>query len=86
MCVSDQSLRRDDKVRRLSYYNLEIRDRYFSRLKEKVEAMHAHTGQKAVLCSHSYVSPLEGQRHLMCRMGGTVIMVSQSDAFPWRLC
>ncbi|ODO06216.1 phospholipid:diacylglycerol acyltransferase [Cryptococcus wingfieldii CBS 7118] len=38
---------------RLAYYNLEIRDAYFSKLKSKVEMMHKHNKAKVVLCSHS---------------------------------
>lgn len=41
--------------RRLSYYNLETRDAYFTRLKTKIENMVKHNKQKAVLCSHSCV-------------------------------
>lgn len=46
---------------RLSYYNLEVRDAYFSRLKNKVEVYMKVTGKKTVLVGHS--------------MGGTVILV-----------
>jgi phospholipid:diacylglycerol acyltransferase len=42
-------------VRRLAYYNLEIRDSYFSRLKAKIESMKKHNGKKVVMCTHSYV-------------------------------
>jgi phospholipid:diacylglycerol acyltransferase len=42
-----------DQSRRLSYYNLEIRDNYYSRLKAKIELMVKHNGQKVALCSHS---------------------------------
>ncbi|KAJ9118262.1 hypothetical protein QFC22_004173 [Naganishia vaughanmartiniae] len=45
---------------RLSYMNLEIRDAYFTRLKNKIEMFKKTSGQKSVLTSHS--------------MGGTVIM------------
>ncbi|KAK4688097.1 hypothetical protein P7C73_g2023, partial [Tremellales sp. Uapishka_1] len=45
---------------RLSYYNLEIRDAYFTRLKSKIETYHKTNHHKVVLCSHS--------------MGGTVIL------------
>lgn len=45
---------------RLSYMNLEIRDAYFTRLKNKIEMFKKTTGQKSVLTSHS--------------MGGTVVM------------
>ncbi|KAF8608141.1 LACT-domain-containing protein [Ceratobasidium sp. AG-I] len=45
---------------RLSYYNLEVRDGYFSRLKSQVEAFKQRQGKKVVLVSHS--------------MGGTVVM------------
>ncbi|KIR59655.1 phospholipid:diacylglycerol acyltransferase [Cryptococcus bacillisporus CA1873] len=38
---------------RLAYYNLEIRDAYFTRLKNKIEMFHWHNKQKVVLCSHS---------------------------------
>lgn len=38
---------------RLSYYNLEIRDRYLSRLKSRVETLRKSTGKKVVLASHS---------------------------------
>jgi phospholipid:diacylglycerol acyltransferase len=41
--------------RRLAYYNLEIRDSYFSRLKAKIESMKKHNGKKVVMCTHSYV-------------------------------
>ncbi|EIW70499.1 hypothetical protein TREMEDRAFT_68093 [Tremella mesenterica DSM 1558] len=46
---------------RLAYYNLEIRDSFFSRLKSKIELYKRHSGKKVVLCSHS--------------MGGTVVLV-----------
>ncbi|KAJ9099878.1 hypothetical protein QFC21_003883 [Naganishia friedmannii] len=45
---------------RLSYMNLEIRDAYFSRLKNKIEMFKKASGQKSVLTSHS--------------MGGTIVM------------
>ncbi|CAE6392804.1 unnamed protein product, partial [Rhizoctonia solani] len=45
---------------RLSYYNLEVRDGYFSRLKAQVETFKQQQGKKVVLVSHS--------------MGGTVVM------------
>ncbi|ORX35684.1 Lecithin:cholesterol acyltransferase-domain-containing protein [Kockovaella imperatae] len=45
---------------RLSYYNLEVRDSYFSRLKARIEIMRKHNGRKVVLCSHS--------------MGGTLVL------------
>ncbi|CAD6570996.1 MAG: hypothetical protein TREMPRED_000090, partial [Tremellales sp. Tagirdzhanova-0007] len=48
---------------RLSYYNLEIRDSYYSRLKAKIELMVKHNRRKVVLCSHS--------------MGGTVVLYAQ---------
>nr|ODN93004.1 phospholipid:diacylglycerol acyltransferase [Cryptococcus depauperatus CBS 7855] len=38
---------------RLAYYNLEIRDAYFTRLKSKIEMLHWHNKHKVVLCSHS---------------------------------
>ncbi|SPC65375.1 probable LRO1 - a lecithin cholesterol acyltransferase-like gene, mediates diacylglycerol esterification [Ustilago sp. UG-2017b] len=38
---------------RLSYYNLEIRDRYFTRLKLKIEQNKALFGQKSVIVAHS---------------------------------
>ncbi|CAE6380259.1 unnamed protein product [Rhizoctonia solani] len=47
---------------RLSYYNLEVRDGYFSRLKAQVETF--KQGKKVVLVSHS--------------MGGTVVMVGRT--------
>lgn len=46
-----------DEFRRLAYYNLEIRDNYFSRLKAKIEQFKKHNGKKVVLCTHSYVLP-----------------------------
>ncbi|ORY26177.1 Lecithin:cholesterol acyltransferase-domain-containing protein [Naematelia encephala] len=45
---------------RLAYYNLEIRDAYFSRLKSRIELMRKQNKQKVVLCSHS--------------MGGTMVL------------
>ncbi|CAE6472572.1 unnamed protein product [Rhizoctonia solani] len=45
---------------RLSYYNLEVRDGYFSGLKARVETFKRRHGKKVVLVSHS--------------MGGTVVM------------
>ncbi|OXC68404.1 hypothetical protein AYX13_03108 [Cryptococcus neoformans] len=45
---------------RLAYYNLEIRDAYFTKLKNKIEMLHWHNKQKVVLCSHS--------------MGGTLLV------------
>ncbi|KAJ8296972.1 Phospholipid:diacylglycerol acyltransferase [Rhodotorula toruloides] len=38
---------------RLAFYNLEVRDRYFSRLKASIEFNLAISGQKTVLVSHS---------------------------------
>lgn len=38
---------------RLSYHNLEVRDQYFSRLKNYIEVAHKTSGKKAVLISHS---------------------------------
>ncbi|KAI1495656.1 Lecithin:cholesterol acyltransferase [Biscogniauxia marginata] len=38
---------------RLSYQNLEIRDQYFTRLKNYVEMAHQFSGKKVVLASHS---------------------------------
>lgn len=38
---------------RLSYQNLEVRDQYFSRLKNYIEVAHKTSGKKAVLVSHS---------------------------------
>lgn len=38
---------------RLSYHNLEVRDRFFTRLKLKIEQNMALTGKKTVLVSHS---------------------------------
>ncbi|GAP89844.1 putative phospholipid:diacylglycerol acyltransferase [Rosellinia necatrix] len=38
---------------RLSYENLEIRDQYFTRLKNHIEMAHEISGKKAVLASHS---------------------------------
>ncbi len=38
---------------RLSYYNLEIRDRYFTRLKLKIEQNKALYGKKTVIVAHS---------------------------------
>ncbi|GFZ46798.1 Phospholipid:diacylglycerol acyltransferase [Saitozyma sp. JCM 24511] len=38
---------------RLAYYNLEVRDYYFSRLKSRVELFKKQNKQKVVLCSHS---------------------------------
>ncbi|KAJ1305939.1 hypothetical protein OPQ81_010658 [Rhizoctonia solani] len=49
---------------RLSYYNLEVRDGYFSRLKAQVEMFKRRHGKKVVLVSHS--------------MGGSVVMVSRA--------
>jgi hypothetical protein len=52
--VSTLSVGKSDH-RRLAYYNLEIRDSYFSRLKAKIESMKKHNGKKVVMCTHSYV-------------------------------
>lgn len=38
---------------RLSYYNLEVRDGYFSRLKSTIEEFKRRSGQKTVLLAHS---------------------------------
>ncbi|KAK6075219.1 Lecithin:cholesterol acyltransferase [Seiridium cupressi] len=38
---------------RLSYQNLEVRDQYFTRLKNYIELAHQFSGKKAVLASHS---------------------------------
>ncbi|KJK84170.1 hypothetical protein H634G_00533 [Metarhizium anisopliae BRIP 53293] len=38
---------------RLSYQNLEVRDRYFSRLKSHIESAVEYDGEKVVLASHS---------------------------------
>ncbi|EUC57472.1 phospholipid:diacylglycerol acyltransferase [Rhizoctonia solani AG-3 Rhs1AP] len=45
---------------RLSYYNLEVRDGYFSKLKAEIEMFKRRHGKRVVLVSHS--------------MGGTVVM------------
>ncbi len=45
---------------RLAYYNLEVRDAFFSRLKDRIELYRRANGEKVILCSHS--------------MGGTVVM------------
>ncbi|KAL7421935.1 phospholipid:diacylglycerol acyltransferase [Cryptotrichosporon argae] len=50
---------------RLAYYNLEVRDAFFSRLKGRIELLKKMNGEKVVLCSHS--------------MGATVMMVSCSS-------
>ncbi len=38
---------------RVAYYNLEVRDAYLSRLKDRIELMHKLSGEKVVLASHS---------------------------------
>lgn len=38
---------------RLSFYNLEIRDAFLSRLKSRIELLKKRTGKKVVLTSHS---------------------------------
>ena len=38
---------------RLSYMNLEVRDKYFTKLKSYIEVAHVTTGRKTVLVSHS---------------------------------
>ncbi|KAH8645635.1 Lecithin:cholesterol acyltransferase-domain-containing protein [Xylariales sp. PMI_506] len=38
---------------RLSYANLEVRDQYFSKLKNQIEMAHKFSGKKVVLASHS---------------------------------
>ena len=38
---------------RLSYYNLEERDGYFSRMKTSIEDLHKRNGNKVVLVAHS---------------------------------
>lgn len=38
---------------RLSYYNLEVRDQYFSRLKGRIELQKKRDGKKTVLIGHS---------------------------------
>ncbi|BGP52725.1 phospholipid:diacylglycerol acyltransferase [Rhodotorula sphaerocarpa] len=43
---------------RLSFYNLEVRDRYFSRLKSTIEFNLANNEKKTVLVSHSMGGPL----------------------------
>lgn len=48
---------------RLSFYNLEIRDHYFSRLKGKVEHYKKVSGKKTVLVGHSMGGPII----LVCR-------------------
>jgi phospholipid:diacylglycerol acyltransferase len=45
---------------RLAYYNLEVRDAFFSRLKSKIELYRQTNKEKVILCSHS--------------MGGSVVM------------
>jgi hypothetical protein len=42
----------------LSFYNLEIRDHYFSRLKGKVEHYKQVSGKKTVLVGHSMGGPI----------------------------
>lgn len=42
----------------LSFYNLEVRDRYFSRLKSTIEFNLANNEKKTVLVSHSMGGPL----------------------------
>jgi hypothetical protein len=54
---------------RLAYYNLEVRDKYFSRLKAAVEFNLKVNGKKTVLVSHS--------------MGGTVVLVRLSLRLTW---
>lgn len=49
---------------RIRYYNLEVRDRYFSRLKSAIEFNLNVNEKKTVLVSHS--------------MGSTVLLVSRS--------
>jgi len=49
---------------RLAYYNLEVRDRYFSRLKSVIEFNLQINEKKTVLISHS--------------MGSTVLLVSSA--------
>lgn len=47
---------------RLSYANLERRDRYFSRLRSHIELAHEVSGEKTVLISHSVrLAPLLAQ-------------------------
>ncbi|KAL1406370.1 phospholipid:diacylglycerol acyltransferase [Vanrija albida] len=41
---------------RLSFYNLEIRDAFLSRLKSRIELLKRRTGKKIVLASHSLAS------------------------------
>lgn len=43
---------------RLSYYNLEVRDQYFSRLKSQIDLNLAVNGKKTALLSHSMGSIL----------------------------
>ncbi|KAJ1325585.1 phospholipid:diacylglycerol acyltransferase [Microdochium nivale] len=43
---------------RLSYQNLETRDKYFTKLKTHIELSNIATGKKAVLISHSMGSPV----------------------------
>ncbi|BEJ02371.1 hypothetical protein CcaverHIS631_0701660 [Cutaneotrichosporon cavernicola] len=38
---------------RVAFYNLEVRDAYLSRLKDRIELMHKLSGEKVVLVSHS---------------------------------
>ncbi|KAG9084870.1 hypothetical protein FS749_004890 [Ceratobasidium sp. UAMH 11750] len=52
---------------RLSYYNLEVRDGYFSKLKFQVESFKKRQGKKVVLVSHS--------------MGGTVVMWVEAPSY-----
>ena len=56
--------------RRLAYYNLEVRDFYFSRLKSKIEIFKKQNKQKVILCSHSYVSLLDAQFRADTRKNG----------------
>lgn len=56
---------------RCSFYNLEVRDRYFSRLKSTIEFNLAINEKKTVLVSHS--------------MGGPLLLVSRpSLVLEWR--
>lgn len=67
MCTEGTSA--DVDHRRLAYYNLEIRDSYFSRLKTKIEQLRIHNKSKVVVCSHSYALTFYKKIRLILKNG-----------------
>lgn len=78
---------------RLPFYNLELRDKYFTRMQNAIEILHQSTGEKVVVITHSmgsnvwlyfvqWVKQKESEnRGLMSRLWSTV--QKDSNAQSW---